>query len=213
MRPARKRVRRSSRVHQHGWPAHKSHLLKRGRTVTVQKPEHLISAKMKADVVALAQCSVPSKRWPEGESCNPKKFPTFACQPMPWRALGNTLTPADTGFEVFIQRLLRQTLDDIEARNRWQRVADRQSAANDPPMQQKEPCEPRVRRQESQNAAREIPRGDRARSALEDPASADRAALPEERSRWHCTFHHVAEVALERLLRRRAQVKPDSIMA
>jgi hypothetical protein len=94
------------------------------------KIEALLTPRMRADLCALAQGAVPLQRWIKQKAYNPQTDPTFEGQPMPWRAAGQGLTPADTGFECFFEGLLRETSDDVQTQARWQRVAAAPLAAS-----------------------------------------------------------------------------------
>ena len=90
----------------------------------------LLTPTMRGDLAALAQGALPLQRWIDQKVYNPQVDPTFADQPMPWRLAGEALTLEDIGFDSFFEGLLRETSDDIAARSRWQRVADRPLAGS-----------------------------------------------------------------------------------
>lgn len=85
--------------------------------------ETLLTPQMRLDLAALAEGVLPLQHWIETKYYNPKNDPTFHGQPMPWREAGKTLTPAETGFELFFEGLLRETSGDVQAKVRWERVA------------------------------------------------------------------------------------------
>ncbi len=83
----------------------------------------LLTSEMRDDLAELANGIAPLQQWIEQKKYNPEKDPTFSGKAMPWRAPGASLTPAKTGLIDFFEGLLRETSDDVQSKNTWEKIA------------------------------------------------------------------------------------------